>query len=1112
MKKIVLAVFFGISLLSQATNYTFTGGDLADPSNWTGGPTPTFNAGGDDFNLNGVTPSSISASIDFGNSINGSTFRNSGAAVILNIPSPNILKFYGAVDADNISAGSIFETYYFATGEVIPGTYLTAMVIGDGTTGITCTAIGDITITTDVEVKTSSVLDMKTYELDVLADNLVAGVTGEIHTQRTGTDPIKIGSGFTWKSKIVFNASGAQSVPSDTYEGGLSIEGGTSTADQKTVAGNITVHSTLNITGRLQLDDKQLLDGSSPFTVSGTGQMETKLAHASNLPFPSGKDWDDITVYFAATPTATQLWPAGTYESVAEVVPNNTLKALGDITVNSQIGDLGGTLDMGTYQLSGAFSVNNFGINGIFRTENTGATPIPTGITFGSGFTVEFYATGAQTIPSNTYNKLKLSGSGNKTASGAITVATLDFDGGDLFMSTHQLIDNAGAFTSTVTSGTPTLTTACVSSSPAIPSAKDWTGVILHFAGIGADQEINVSKCAELKISQFAKTLNANIEITNKLEISGTTLLDAGSYAITGAFTSIVGGNTGELFTENNSTTPLPLGLDWSDLKQVEYRNPCPVIVGGTYNELDIGGTDRTIATTGNIDCENLFIGVASGTRTYTLNVPADYYINATDKEFVANATTTINLRATSATTYAQYKIANSIVYGSGSLTINKEYYVDLSSPRWFHMSTGLSGADLQDLNSGGIMVSANNTTGSVWEWDADSSVWTNPSLTGNTETTGYAIYGGTESGNAFLSSTTGGVVLDITGTPKTGTVSAGLKYNDGQSTSVTFAGGTDMPATEGWNLLANPYLSNYDWDNSTKQHGINAYYVYNGTNYLTRSGGVGAAGQYIAPGQGIFLQVSGQTNGWTGSLDFSSAQAVPNSSGTFRKAGTAQDYLSVHFQEVNGPHHDELFIRFEPTATDSFDLQFDARKLVNAPSVPNAYIDLGGSYHSICATHTQTTVFPVRFNDADNNQVFEVSINEDQLVSYSKVYIKDKKTHTTVEISNGNSYIFTHDVQFGEDRFEIHFSESTIDLEEMEKEKFSAFFGTDELTIISNSEFDGNVSGKLLDLQGRVVHTFKTEASRIMHVQLPSLTSGVYILYLENNGSVLGSEKMLKM
>jgi hypothetical protein len=125
-----------------------------------------------------------------------------------------------------------------------------------------------------------------------------------------------------------------------------------------------------------------------------------------------------------------------------------------------------------------------------------------------------------------------------------------------------------------------------------------------------------------------------------------------------------------------------------------------------------------------------------------------------------------------------------------------------------------------------------------------------------------------------------------------------------------------------GWNLLGNPYPSSIDWAQLDDTWG--AVYYYTGTTYATWNNGAQTndGTQYVAPGQGFFISSDGS--------DFELTNAMRTHEGTsdFFKNGTANDQMLL-LQVSNAQGSDEACIRFNAEASDNFDRQFDAWKIM---------------------------------------------------------------------------------------------------------------------------------------------------------------------------------------
>ncbi|MBP7511889.1 MAG: T9SS type A sorting domain-containing protein [Bacteroidia bacterium] len=230
------------------------------------------------------------------------------------------------------------------------------------------------------------------------------------------------------------------------------------------------------------------------------------------------------------------------------------IDATGTITTTA-----GGTFDMSTFALSGAFTAAN---SGTFSTSNTSAAPVTTGKTWGGTF-IYALTTGGQTVMTGTYNNLMLSNtSGTNTAAGALTVnGTLTIPtGGTLSMSTFAL---SGTLSSIINDGT--IQTANTSATP-LPIGKTWTGIINYNALAG--QTVVSGTYNNLLLSgSLAKTLGGDITVNGMCTINGlaSTALTISNRILTlnGGLTvtsgTLVGGNTSSLIMGATATLPSSL-------------------------------------------------------------------------------------------------------------------------------------------------------------------------------------------------------------------------------------------------------------------------------------------------------------------------------------------------------------------------------------------------------------------------------------------------------------------------------------------------------------------------------------------------------------------------
>lgn len=219
----------------------------------------------------------------------------------------------------------------------------------------------------------------------------------------TGSLIIGDGTTLTVASTFTFAVTGTTTIGNGT-SGTLTMS---STSGTKTFTGLVTVNlgGTWNNSGNCPVNFRGGISNLGTFSV-GTGIQS-----------------------FTTNPQSISGVPSIGRLTITSVM----LSCNNNLTVNTAlVTDATAVLDMQTYVLSG--TLTTLTNNGKVKTScltSTSATPITTGKTWTG--TVEYAASGDQTIVAGTYNNLTVSGSGNKSLAGAVTLGAtgvLTFNGG----------------------------------------------------------------------------------------------------------------------------------------------------------------------------------------------------------------------------------------------------------------------------------------------------------------------------------------------------------------------------------------------------------------------------------------------------------------------------------------------------------------------------------------------------------------------------------------------------------------------------------------------------------------------------------------------------------
>ncbi len=526
------------------------------------------------------------------------------------------------------------------------------------------------------------------------------------------------------------------------------------------------------------------------------------------------------------------------------------------------------------------------------------------------------------------------------------------------------------------------------------------------------------------------------------------------------------------------------------------------------FNQGTAGGANTGIATLPDNKVIPYDPNVISGSGTLvfdnsgeTLSLD-DVKINTEGVVQVSSGTTlqtndSLTLAASSVSSYGQI-IGDGTVLGN----VSAQAWLDASTARYHYLGSPFTDATLEEFNEGQTMVAANSSQGTVWQWNAATAAWEPPTALTDVAANGkgYAMYAGTNSYGTFLRSGAGTSQLD--GTVANGDVTVALGYNNGQSTAVGFVGGTAQTATEGWNFLANPYPSQYDWNGQSLPAGMsNAFYVNKGGSYASYVSGVGTNGgsQYLAPFQGFWVQTSNAT---AGNFTFEQDQRVTAPSTALMKAApvdgvwlTLNDFLTS----------DEIFIGFDPQATPGFDAALDARKLLNGDT-PNLSTQLNGELYSICRVGLNgISSFPLSLRDGVDGQACSFHLEAGQLNRYSAVYLEDKMLNVWHDVKSSD-YNFVQNDAYGPDRFVLHFSSPGVDTEEVLAQPWYAYASDDGIAVVLGQLTD--VSIEVYDLSGRMVVRMEGQEGTI---HIPANGSRQLYIVKVRSAAVSGTQKIIR-
>ncbi|MDP1800451.1 MAG: hypothetical protein Q8L81_03815, partial [Bacteroidota bacterium] len=267
---------------------------------------------------------------------------------------------------------------------------------------------------------------------------------------------------------------------------------------------------------------------------------------------------------------------------------------------------------------------------------------------------------------------------------------------------------------------------------------------------------------------------------------------------------------------------------------------------------------------------------------------------------------------------------------------------------------------------------------------------------------------------------TTSDIIIDLVGSPVTGSLPINLT-NSAQS---------------GTCLIANPYASPIRWTLLRNGNAAvaNAIYIYNADGpYVSFVNGVGTNGgtDFIPAGQGFYVEALSNTN-------ITAQESNKVSSNTqLLKTNSANSVASIGLPiklQISGfsNDYDETAIRFHGSATNAYDVEWDARKIFQTPGYvgyPGGYSkyttistkggNLDYSINSLPYALTQNAVIPVLVKVMASGQ-YTINGSDMQLLPPNAcVTLKDKLLNVTHNIK-ASPYVCTINDTTSTARFEL--------------------------------------------------------------------------------------------
>ncbi len=451
-------------------------------------------------------------------------------------------------------------------------------------------------------------------------------------------------------------------------------------------------------------------------------------------------------------------------------------------------------------------------------------------------------------------------------------------------------------------------------------------------------------------------------------------------------------------------------------------------------------------------------------------------------------------------TTYSQLKVVGT---QTGTGEVIAELYVK-GSAGWKYITSPVN-TTFNDLKvASNALVAASMPTGNIFYWDASTSVWKFPTSLTNSfaQGQGYDVYMGLNGSVTYVTPVAG--AIDLQGTLfSNADKMVSLGYNTGQATTVTFAGGTSQTATQGWNLIANPYPCTYDWNAETiPTNMFDAIYVWSATNnnyaQYVSAVSVNSGSEFISPFQAFFVQTTANV----GSFTFQASHRIVSQDPNFFKTENFNNRMRmVVSSKSNSALSDENYLEFEETATDKFDGVWDARDLINGEGVPNLFYNVNNEHFSInrMALFADSKTVPVSFNCSANGK-YVIEPKLDDMDPFWTIELEDLQTGEMYDLRDGK-VTFEHNNTNAPNRFLLHINGGDEDYISHANNRVK-IYGIQNNVVVKltgKSSYRRDIS--VYDLQGRLMATGTIEiGEKEVEIPIQLKDVGVYMVSFESN------------
>ena len=370
--------------------------------------------------------------------------------------------------------------------------------------------------------------------------------------------------------------------------------------------------------------------------------------------------------------------------------------------------------------------------------------------------------------------------------------------------------------------------------------------------------------------------------------------------------------------------------------------------------------------------------------------------------------------------------------------------------------------------------------------------------------------------GTGYRAATVGGATLSFTGTAATGTVSVDISAPQGSLGS--------------WNLIGNPYPSYINMAAFLSHEvapGIsnlsllaNASGIYGYDGFASDGWDVvtlaNAGTRLMAPGQGFFVSANAAEVA-AYNIEFTPDMRTFGADDDFI-AGRSQMPLYLKLNAAAGSNNYQTQFYFNEQASEGLDPGYDAQTWGGLSNGFMLYshlpADNTGVPMALQALHPNALndlIIPLGINSNAGVQL-TISISDSHLPAGTEVYLEDVVAQTYTPLHQMDFMLTPGSALNGTGRFFLRFGNGTLSDNDFDTTALNIYHRPASGTVVIAGQLQHSGTAYLYDLQGRVVRTAALNTATLeQQVDVNGLSTGVYVLSFEQNGTVVSEKLVLK-